>query len=109
MDHHLRAFAGEEPHHAFSDARGRAGNQNHFILQTHTHPPIPNLGSEKKPQISPLRYAPVEMTSLFGNAKYRFQDELSSRPERSVVERSAVLLAFITQTLYGLFFLRDLN
>jgi hypothetical protein len=28
-----------------------------------------------EPQIPPLRYAPVEMTSLFGNAKRRFQDE----------------------------------
>src|SRR6202161_2594883 len=27
-------------------------------------------------------YAPVGMTILFGNAKYGFQDELSSRPER---------------------------
>jgi hypothetical protein len=27
---------------------------------------------KKKPQISPLRYAPVEMTTLFGNAKFRF-------------------------------------
>jgi hypothetical protein len=27
------------------------------------------------------------MTILFGNAKYSFQDELSSRPARSVVER----------------------
>jgi hypothetical protein len=43
-----------------------------------------------KPQISPLRYASVEMTSLFGSAKHRFQDELSSRPKRSEVERSAV-------------------
>jgi hypothetical protein len=30
------------------------------------------------------------MTILFGNAKYSFQDELSSRPERSEVEGSAV-------------------
>jgi hypothetical protein len=35
-------------------------------------------------------YAPVEMTNLFENAKHHFQDELSSRPERSAVERSAV-------------------
>jgi len=40
-----------------------------------------------KPQISPLRYAPVEMTNLFA------QEELSSRPERSVVERSAVSIS----------------
>jgi hypothetical protein len=33
------------------------------------------------------------MTILFGNAKYDFQDELSSRPERSVVEGSAVRLS----------------
>src|ERR1700721_559820 len=44
----------------------------------------------KEPQISPLRYAPVEMTNLFGNPKYRFHDELSSRPERSVAEGPAV-------------------
>jgi hypothetical protein len=30
------------------------------------------------------------MTILFGNAEESFQDELSSRPERSVVEGSAV-------------------
>ena len=30
------------------------------------------------------------MTILFGNAKYSFQDELSSRPERSVAEGSGV-------------------
>jgi hypothetical protein len=53
---------------------------------------------ERKPQISPLRCAPVEMTILFENAIRIFQEkyeiraatELSSRPERSVVERSAV-------------------
>jgi large subunit ribosomal protein L9 len=37
----------------------------------------------ENPQISLFRYAAVEMTILFGNAKYRFQDELSSRPWRS--------------------------
>ena len=47
---------------------------------------------EEKPQISPLRYAPVEMTILFGNKALRCQAELSSRPERSVVERFAVSL-----------------
>jgi hypothetical protein len=53
---------------------------------------------EWKPQISPLRYAPVEMTILSrGNLLFfqeRYQSalatELSSRPERSVVERSAI-------------------
>ena len=34
--------------------------------------------------------ASLGMTISFGNAKYRFQDELSSRPKRSVVEGSAV-------------------
>jgi hypothetical protein len=48
------------------------------------------LARKRKPQISPLRYAPVEMTILFGNATYRVQANLSSRPERSGVERSAV-------------------
>jgi hypothetical protein len=48
--------------------------------------------ARQKPQISPLRYAPVEMTILFGNAGHHFQEELSSRPERSAVERSAVFL-----------------
>jgi len=37
------------------------------------------------PQIPPLRYAPVGMTILFGNAQYDFQDELSSRLSRPVV------------------------
>jgi hypothetical protein len=54
--------------------------------------------TQKKPQISPLRYAPVEMTILFEDRIPRFKEkyeisvatELSSRPERSVVERSAV-------------------
>jgi hypothetical protein len=32
------------------------------------------------------------MTNLLGNAKCSFQAELSSRPERSVVEESAVRL-----------------
>ena len=45
---------------------------------------LQNLGSPRgAPQIPPLRYAPVGMTILFGNAKYSFQDELSSRPERT--------------------------
>ena len=34
--------------------------------------------------------ATLGMTILFGNAKYSFQDELSSRPERSGAEGSAV-------------------
>jgi hypothetical protein len=34
--------------------------------------------------------ASLGMTILFGNAKHRFQDELSSRPERSGAEGSAV-------------------
>jgi hypothetical protein len=56
------------------------------------------MGTEKKPQISPLRCAPVEMTILFEGKIPRFQEkqgslaatELSSRSERSAVERSAV-------------------
>src|ERR1700678_4466810 len=43
------------------------------------------------PQIPPLRYAPVGMTILFGNAKSRFQDELSSRPERTRISCHAAL------------------
>jgi hypothetical protein len=31
---------------------------------------------QKKPQISPLRCAPVEMTILLGNAGHHFQEEL---------------------------------
>ena len=38
-----------------------------------------------KPQISPLRYAPVEMTNLF------VQEELSSRPERTRISCHAAL------------------
>src|SRR5271165_6907643 len=54
-------------------------------------------GQEKKPQISPLRYAPVEMTNLLRGWRRLSMEKdpflatnLSSRPERSVVERSAV-------------------
>ena len=43
------------------------------------------------PQIPPLRYAPVGMTILFGNAKCSFQDELSSRPERTRISCHAAL------------------
>jgi hypothetical protein len=47
----------------------------------------------KEPQVSPLRYTPVEMTILLGNEDESSQTNLSSRPERSVVERSAVPLS----------------
>jgi hypothetical protein len=43
------------------------------------------------PQIPPLRYAPVGMTMLFGNADYSFQDELSSRPERTRISCHAAV------------------
>jgi hypothetical protein len=43
-----------------------------------------------EPQISPLRCAPVEMTIHLGKGSKRSQENLPSRPERSVVERSAV-------------------
>src|ERR1700722_16524939 len=54
--------------------------------------------TEKKPQISPLRFAPVEMTNLLGYVRLCIdwknhnlpETNLSSRPERSGVERSAV-------------------
>src|SRR6202522_2053614 len=48
-------------------------------------------GPRGAPQIPPLRYAPVGMTILFGNAKYSFQDELSSRPERTRISCHAAL------------------
>src|ERR1700733_3712548 len=59
---------------------------------------------KRKPQISPLRYAPVEMTSWPEGGiplvqeiyKPLFQTNLSSRPERSVVERSAVSFSCFT-------------
>jgi len=58
-----------------------------------------------KPQISPLRFAPVEMTNLWVNCGFssrctalRSSTNLSSRPERSGVERSAVS-SVLTQTL----------
>jgi hypothetical protein len=34
---------------------------------------------------------PVGMTNLFGNAEYSFQDELSSRPERTPISCHAAL------------------
>src|SRR5271170_7375601 len=52
------------------------------------HNPL-NL-AEKKPQIPPLRYATVGMTILFGRWNAGLQTDLSSRPERSVVEGPAV-------------------
>jgi hypothetical protein len=59
---------------------------------------LSRYGVKRKPQISPLRCAPVEMTILFEDRILRLHEkheilaatELSSRPERSVVERSAV-------------------
>jgi hypothetical protein len=44
----------------------------------------------KKPQVPPLRFAPVGMTILFAIENVCSQAELSSRPERSVVEGPAV-------------------
>jgi hypothetical protein len=63
-----------------------------------THSPHPKVNPEKKPQISSLRSAPVEMTILLqrrfrlspGNPEFYPQTGLSSRPERSVVEKSVV-------------------
>src|SRR5882757_11082853 len=59
------------------------------------------LAPKTKPRISPLRCAPVEMTNSFGRgvricrgtANFALKTKLSSRPERSVAERSAVLLS----------------
>src|ERR1700722_258859 len=53
-------------------------------------------------------YAPVGMTVLFGNAKYCFQDELSSRPERSVAEGSAVRPSDFPNSSLRTLFLRNL-
>jgi hypothetical protein len=63
-----------------------------------------------KPQISPLRFAPVEMTNLLhgkshlssGCTPVHGSTNLSSRPERSGVERSAVSFRF-SHTLKALF------
>jgi hypothetical protein len=52
--------------------------------------PFGFVTADGEQQVPPLRYAPVGMTLLFGNARSGFQDEVSSRPERSGVERSAV-------------------
>jgi hypothetical protein len=46
--------------------------------------------TEEKPQVPPLRFAPVGMTILFGYQHPGTQTNLSSRPERSVVEGPAV-------------------
>jgi hypothetical protein len=63
--------------------------------------------TKKKPQISPLRFAPAEMTNLFWvscdfssrwTALHR-STNLSSRPERSGVERSAVSFLLLTHPL----------
>src|ERR1700761_2675029 len=60
--------------------------------------------AEKKPQVPPLRYAPVGMTILFRGARNsrrssRGHIELSSRPERSVVEGPAVSFPLGIQSL----------
>jgi hypothetical protein len=63
---------------------------------------------EKKPQISPLRCAPVEMTNLLHGNCQLFSEcapvygstNLSSRPERSGVERSAVSFPFLHTLSY---------
>ena len=57
----------------------------------------------KKPQVPPLRYAPVGMTIQLDNERYHseiidFSTKLSSRPERSAVEGPAVRLS-LTQRL----------
>jgi hypothetical protein len=44
-----------------------------------------SMGPEGEPQVSPLRYAPVEMTILFGAIN------LSSRPERTRISYYAAL------------------
>src|SRR5271165_1118128 len=59
------------------------------------------LENSKEPQISPLRFAPVEVTRLLSYIRPCIdwknrnlpKTTLSSRPERSVVERSAVLFS----------------
>ena len=52
---------------------------------------LQNLGKPRgAPQIPPLRYAPVGMTIQLGNYTERSQTKLSSRPERSGAEGSAV-------------------
>jgi hypothetical protein len=48
--------------------------------------------TEKKPQVPPLRYAPVGMTNWFECQDAGIQTELSSRPERSAVEGPAVAI-----------------
>src|SRR5580704_4905771 len=58
-----------------------------YLPTTPGGPPSHMAMKKWKPQISPLRYAPVEMTILL------VQTNLSSRPERSVVERSAVSIS----------------
>jgi hypothetical protein len=83
----------------------------HTALQKHAprnRPRRPRrLASRSRPPGSGrLRRAPVEITVPLqlmiscssGNAEFYPQTELSSRPERSVVERSAVFLS-VTHTL----------
>jgi hypothetical protein len=51
-------------------------------------------------QIPPLRFAPVGMTRLFRNAKFRFQNELSSRT-RSPRVLFEGLYCSLAQELFG--------
>ena len=50
---------------------------------------IPEFGKAEGRTADPS--ASLGMTILFGNAKYRFQDELSSRPERTRISCHAAL------------------
>jgi hypothetical protein len=57
----------------------------------------------RKPQVPPLRYAPVGMTILLQGQAFLAEalastTELSSRPERSVVEGPAVSLPILEAT-----------
>ena len=60
-------------------------------------PTSPGENRKRKPQVSPLRFAPVETTKLLSSGPQSLGEEsavdaatLSSRPERSAVERPAV-------------------
>jgi hypothetical protein len=60
---------------------------------------------EKKPQVPPLRFAPVGMTILLCPQELQREIldpaiELSSRPERSVVEGPAVSFPVLTQIAF---------
>ena len=62
----------------FGKAEGRTADPSTTLGMTKGTAALPFRfdSADEERQVPSLRYAPAGMTLLFGNAKYRFQDEL---------------------------------